>query len=222
MKNHLNASLNSKLQKVKDHLKSQQKVLEERKKEVEMLRGWDSVDRGQSDSHEQQSRSTSVQSHSRATGEPSHSTSPPKLHPHSDMASAVRPRSKRRTPSSKKRHASKLEAKHRQLLEEEGQAFKQHQTTASGNRKGVWPQDSKVPALLTIPPPDTKWYEDAEYTTGLEVTTPLEGVTNSGAHVMERKQRRRVKFEAEAIVLNAALEGELDLLKQCIKMVRDT
>jgi hypothetical protein len=108
---------------------------------------------------------------------------------------------------SKKRRASKFEAKHRQLLEEEGQAFRQHQTPPPGDGK----KGGVVPALLTIPTPDTKWYEDStSLPVRSEVTTP------SASKVVGS---RRVKFEAEAIVLNVALEGELDLLKECMRKV---
>ena len=36
----------------------------------------------------------------------------------------------------------------------------------------------------------------------------------------ERKGGARVRFAAQAVVLNAALEGELELLKQCVQEVR--
>ena len=36
----------------------------------------------------------------------------------------------------------------------------------------------------------------------------------------ERKGGTRVRFAAQAVVLNAALEGELELLKQCVQEVR--
>ena len=35
-----------------------------------------------------------------------------------------------------------------------------------------------------------------------------------------RKGGARVRFAAQAVVLNAALEGELELLKQCVQEVR--
>lgn len=209
MKNQLNSGLNSKLQKVKDHLKSQQRVLEERKKEIEILRGWDHVDSGhvlsashsQLESQQQQSNSHSTDAVTQPTTTPK-----PSFHP-SDAKIPAPPRSKRTTPSSKKRRANKFEAKHRKLLEEEGQVLKQHLVPEG---------KEKLPALLTIPPPDTKWYEDDEFTPkGSEDTTPL----GSEVTVAKEKAEKHVKFEAEAIVLNAALEGELDLLKECIKKV---
>ena len=211
MKNQLNSSLNSKLQKVKDHLKSQQKVLEERKKEIEMLRGWDHVDSGRvlSSSHGQP-HSRQKQSSSHSTGVTIQSTTPPKPRSHSSVARIpARPHSKRTTPSAKKRRASKFEAKHRQLLEEEGRVLKQHLVPEG---------KEKLPTLLTVPPPDTKWYEDDELTPkGSEVATAPLGPE---VVVTKDKTKKRVKFEAEAVVLNAALEGELDLLKECITKVR--
>lgn len=211
LKNQLNSSLTSKLQKVKDHLKSQQKVLEERKKEIEKLRGWDHVDNGesqQSTPHEHSHlNAASVQSHS--CGDRPHSAAP-KSHSHS--TSPMQPPSKRSTPSSssKKRRARKFEAKHRQLLVEEGQAFRQHQTkTSPGRKKG------DVPSLLSVPPPDSKWYEDPDPSTSSQWPVTPSRDTNPST-----RQKRHVRFTAEAIVLNAALEGELDLLKECMEKVR--
>ena len=157
MKNQLNTSLTSKLQKVKDHLKAQKKVLEESKREIERLKGWGEV------------------ANTRAASR--------------DMPPASTP-SKR---SSKKRHSSQFQAKHRQLMEEERQAFR-HQS------KGAW---SETPSLLIVPPEDKKWYEDSEW------NLPHK----------EGRRVKRVRFEAEAIVLNAALEGELELLKECTRKV---
>ena len=47
-----------------------------------------------------------------------------------------------------------------------------------------------------------------------------EGRKEGGRKGGERKRGVRVRFAAQAVVLNAALEGELELLKQCVQEVR--
>lgn len=199
-KNQLNASLNSKLHKLKDHLKTQQKILEDKRKEIERLRGWDSV-----------------QQEPNLTSESSPKFAQPRL---LSMSVQLPTPPKRATPTSSSRKR-KFEAKHRRQLKEEAQAFKQH--VGSAGVKSVVPSPgnqmplqmlspgnqmpspgNQMPALLSAPPPDTKWYEDtAMHAQAAEVTT-------SGS-------KKKVKFEAEAVVLNAALEGDLELLKECLK-----
>ena len=47
-----------------------------------------------------------------------------------------------------------------------------------------------------------------------------EGRKEGGRKGGERKRGVRVRFAPQAVVLNAALEGELELLKQCVQEVR--
>ena len=197
MKNQVNNGLNSKLQKVKDHLTMQQKVLENRKKEIEKLRGWDN-------NLDQKTDRTA-----------------PLTKPISADAARLMPTptpSKRNTPSSsRKRHANIIEAKSRQFVEEEGHTFKQ-QALQGGTGEGVWSQGEGTdgagePPILpsphtsgvSVPAPKPKWNREEG------------GVASSTAG--RSKKERRVRFDAEAIILNAALEGELDLLKGCIEKV---
>ena len=207
----MNHGLNSKLQKVKDHLKMQRKVLEERKREIETLRGWDAV------SHE----ATCQTSQTKTPSKPVFTFKPPGKSNAADSATLTpTPSSKRGTPSSsRKRHASIIEAKSRQLVEEEGHTFRQQQTKQQPLPvgKGTWHQDESTDGgaekspkphgtgLVGVPVPDAKWYEER-------------GVVLGGVGQAKR-EKRRVHFDAEAIILNAALEGELDLLKECIQKV---
>lgn len=200
MKNQLNITISSKLMKVKDHLTKQRSVLENKKKEVEKLRGWSMETHDASvrqaatfmnhAENKSQSHSKTKQAHSHEMSQFHSSPSPMSLH-------TVPGR--RATPSSsKKRHGSIIEAKSRQLVEEEGLAFRQHQIRQPSR------DANKKPNLLTVPPPDSKWYkETAEPSQRSEV----------------KKRSRRVEFDAEAIVLNAALEGELAIIKNCIRKV---
>ena len=47
-----------------------------------------------------------------------------------------------------------------------------------------------------------------------------EGRKEGGRKGGERKRGVRVRFAPQAVVLNSALEGELELLKQCVQEVR--
>ena len=156
----------------------QQKVLEDKKAEIEKLRGW-----GTDDTHAQVN--TAMESHSH-TSVPTHSSNS-----HSNLTQT--PQSlKRNTPSSsRKRHGNIIEAKSRQLVEEEGAAFRQTK------HEGVvaTPPSEHVLNIPEVPAMPTKGHDP-------------------------QKAKKNVHFEAEAIVLNVALEGELELLKECIKKVR--
>ena len=101
-------------------------------------------------------------------------------------------------------------------------------------------------SLLAIPKADTLWYKTMETPTdsrqkkaerdsgmsesgsescdggtdqGLEGDVAGEG-SREGRKGRGRKRGTRVRFAAQAVVLNAALEGELELLKQCVQEVR--
>lgn len=213
----------------------QRKVLEDKKKEIEKLRGWviephdntkqnddgqaSAVSEPKVQSHSHSSRSNS---HSSDVKSPSHSTTvEPRSHS-TALATPPHTPSKRSTPSSsKKRHASIIEAKNRQLVAEEGQALRQQQTKQLSrnkkledkNRKGVWSRGGgamRGGGLLSIPPPDSKWYEEEKEPSLDQLTSDKQAKT---------KRKKRVRFDAAAIVLNAALEGELELLKECIVKV---
>lgn len=176
-------------------------MLQEKKKEIERLRGWGSDSRAKPDTV------TNIESHSHSTD--AHYSD---MLSHSHSSNPVHTPLKRNTPSSsRKRHASIIEAKSRQLVEEEGLAFKQMKMPAEGVESEEGATPPPVSSLLHIPAPDRKWYEDTT-----EHATPQKGVglRNKG------RLKKSVHFDAEAIVLNAALEGELVLLKQCIGKVR--
>ena len=195
MKNQLNITLSSKLMKVKDHLTKQRSVLEDRKKQVEKLRGWDV------ETQDNSMRQAASSMNHMENASQSHSKDE-QAHEMSQFRSSPSPISKhtpgkRTTPSSsKKRHGSIIEAKSRQLVEEEGQAFRKHQIKKPSR------DTNEEPNLLTVPPPDSKWYKETAETS-----------QRSGV-------KKRVEFDAEAIVLNAALEGELSVIKDCIRKVR--
>ena len=96
-------------------------------------------------------------------------------------------------------------------------------------------------SLLAIPKADTLWYKAMETPTdsrqkkdsgmsesescdggmdeGLEGDIAGEG-SREGRKGRGQKGGARVRFTAQAVVLNAALEGELELLKQCVQEVR--
>lgn len=217
----------------------QRKVLEERKKEIEKLRGWgteshttksDTGTKVESHSHSLDGQSSNV-SHSHPGGAKSHSHSSdahsPGVPSQSHPSNAAQVPLKRSTPSSsRKRHANIIEAKNRQLVEEEGLAFRQQQMKQPGHRKkregvesvttptthgsiGVASEGATTtPPLLHIPPPDSKWYD----------TGPATPLKRAELHSKD-KVKKKVHFDAEAIVLNAALEGELELLKECTRKV---
>ena len=226
MKNQLNSGLNSKIQKLKDHLKTQRKVLEEKKREIEQLKGWNSESYDLS----------SVYNGSHVTKQKISKTKTPEKN--SSKVTNTSP-SKKSTPStSKKRHASILEAKNRQLVEEEGQVLKQHSkqpiAEKSIERKGVWPQEecdgedeegeggvtTDVARVLMVPSPDRNQYKETHSSVLQRTSEKLNPKNKSNIATRSAgKSKKEVRFEAEAIILNAALEGELGLLKDCVRKV---
>lgn len=219
----------------------QRKVLEDKKKEIEKLRGWgteshDTEIKPETESLEPefhprsykakpypipQSSAVHVKFNSRSN----------KINPHSHSANvtnSVPTPTKRITPSSsRKRHASIFEARTRQLVEEEGHAFKQQVRLPGPAQKGVWSQKDRYEdggvkkersELLgegrgssaggrRLPDLDRSRSQDSYDVT---ISQGRSEVKYSAA-----KTKKRVRFAAEAVVLNAALEGNLDLLKQC-------
>lgn len=176
-------------------------MLEDKKKEIEKLRGW-GVGPKQED-------------HTPSSGPHTNSTT---ITTTTEVTTPIHTPTKRSTPSSsRKRHASIIEAKSRQLVEEEGLAFRQQQLRSPDQDNGAGPQHEMATPTpgdsAGVQASDRKWYEDrnaAERGAG-------SGKSSRGAG----SGKRRVHFDAEGIVLNAALEGELDLLKECITKVRD-
>ena len=98
-------------------------------------------------------------------------------------------------------------------------------------------------SLLAIPKADTLWYKTMETPTDSRQkkverdsrmseseSESCDGGTDQGDVAGEgsregrkgrgQKGRARVRFAAQAVVLNAALEGELEVLKQCVQEVR--
>ena len=161
--------------------------------------------------------------------------------------------------TSRKRHASKFEAKTKQLVEEEGMSFRRMQSqhkqkvvdkispiATNQTKPGPETEDSEVfhstdldtyrksavhlhlegPDVLVIPTEDAKWYEsqnseDPSLEDSQKLTTSsLTSIpSNSGEQKSGSKGTKKVQFVKEALILNAALEGDLTLLKDCVKEV---
>ena len=129
--------------------------------------------------------------------------------------------------ASKKRHSTIFEVKTRQLVEEESKVFRKlhakqldfnendesetmQQSTNNGSSVGHQMEDNQWKSPSTID----------------HLPANRDG---SGAHAMKKALKRtrikstskkRVQFTEESIILNVALEGELDLLKECTRKVR--
>ena len=125
LRNRLNAAQNTKLENHKEMLSSKQQLLAEKQRELEQLK--------------RKQLLATKQGHVTLSGR--HVT-PPKSTPHKEPfppAGSTPPTISpdHRTPSStsKKRHSSIFEARHRQLREEEGLTFRESQARLHGDKK---------------------------------------------------------------------------------------
>lgn len=162
-------------------MKIQQKALEERKKQINKLKGLDTETTITSEQLPEEQRPSSGNAEMKDLNANSQAT-PTKIGVSSN--------------TSKKRHASKFEAKSRKLVEEEGQAFLQLKQPGSKDTKVYSREGSKEKECL-----------------------PLTNEKLPEAKPKRLTPKRKVRFEPEAIVLNVALEGNLELLKECMKKV---
>ncbi len=203
MKNKLNLVTKSKLEKLKDHLQIQRKVLEERGEERERVRGWGMESR---DAINTTSQGRGVESRDTITMATRETDTPSDIHQNKPQGRGEVPTPfqtppRKGTPS-KKRHARMLEARNRQLVEEEGEALKkQHKHPVN---KGLNRREEDHKGL------NRKIAKDE-----IELTK----FTSKGQGSMKVAVEKHVQFEAEAIVLNAALEGDTAVMKECIKKV---
>ncbi len=144
--------------------------------------------------------------------------------------------------TSKKRHTSKFEAKTKQLVEEEGISFRKmlsqmklEPVDTSSSRSSssqsslqtkheiedeAYPPSHNTdqsatielqaegPEVLLIPQEDKMWFMSDQ-------DVPSHSIISTG----KRNTSRKVHFAKEALILNAALEGEMNVLKDCIKEV---
>ena len=201
MKNQLNTRQNSKLQKLKDHLKMQRKVLEGKKKEIERLKRWGTESHDLNTPTQQpvskihQKNGSTINSIPKNTNEQI-----PLQRPPLKMGTAL---------TSKKRIFA---AKHRQWLEEEGQMFKQQLKLSQGQE--VW-SSKEGSGFSEAAQLDEKWYPDNVIINQHSLKSKQESLDADNTSTA----KKCVRFEARSVVLNAALEGELDLLKECIRKV---
>lgn len=197
----MNAGLTAKISKLEGHLKSQQTVLQDKKREINNLRILQATSRhskvpsdvryhGDKDIlKEQVKKKSATLEHSRTL----------------TLASA-----KKRS-ASLTRHGNMLEAKHRQLAEEEGHAFRRQQRHHGKKDLTKWAWSGDTATQTTT---ETMSFKD-------HTTKGLSKKSEDGVKMKEgrRKAKKKVQFVAEALVLSAALEGELELLMECVSKV---
>lgn len=222
-RNRLNASYTSKLKAQKETLAEKKSYLEQRQKELEELHRpapLTSTPKKKADNNAKDFASPVGQSQHSFTAE----KRDPKL-----------------SSTSKKRHMSKFEAKTKQLVEEEGISFRKMQSQMkfkpvdpslsrssssqssqakseiedeepnlppfSGIEQPAFDLHSAGPDVSIIPEEDKMWFMSGQEDIPLHSTG-------------KRSRSCKVHFAKEALILNAALEGEMDVLKDCIKEVK--
>ena len=273
MRNRLNAGQNSKMKAQKELLTEKRKLLAEKKQELERLRSQSESHMASHDHHVTPEKVSDTDKHTFTDKPPSPRTPPSSRKEH------------RSSSATKRRHSRIFEEKTRQLVEEEGQAFRKLQSQLKRGEtkkrldftlteeldkelfksrgltvytKSALDIQTEGPDVLRVPKEDSDWYlsppQDTRTTKEVEETDyggpefEHEGVSQGkelsqgklskdGGNVLpwkpklkvrgivknslasQHRPRRNVKFAADALLLDAALEGELELLKQCIEQV---
>lgn len=198
----MNVGLTAKISKLEVHLKNQQAMLEDKKQELKYLqtplchfakippdnRHYDKKEVLK----EQAKKKSSTLEHVRT----------------------LTPASAKRRSTSLKRNYDRMEAKHRQLAEEEGNTFRRQHHGNKRHIKLAWSSDSSNATNKTQSFKDPFPQALKEGVTVKE--RHEEGVTVKD---VKRKAKKMVRFVAEAVVLSAALDGELQLLQDCVSKV---
>lgn len=221
-RNRLNASYTSKLKVQKELLAEKKNYLEQRQKELEEL------NRAPLTSTPKKKEAvTDAKDFISSIGQSQHSFIVEKQDP-------------KLSTTSKKRHASKFEAKTKQLVEEEGISFRKmlsqmkfepvdpslsHSSSSqsslqtkseledevfnlppiSGIEQPAVDLQSEGPDVLIIPKEDKMWFMSDE------------DIPSHRKKISKQIKSHKVHFAKESLILNAALEGEMDVLKDCIK-----
>ena len=235
VRNRLNTTQTAKLEKQKERLREKQQLLSEKKKELEIRK---SQQQAWSGSHNLMSKS--LEKHS--------STSPSREFIIRHTPSSA---SGRREPvvssASKKRHSSIFEVKTRQLVEEESKVFRKLHA-----KRLDLDEDDENETMQQSTNDSSGTDHQMEEKQGRGNTSPLLTVNHlpadhlptdhcgSGPYAMKKTlkgtqtrstskrtqtgstSKRRVQFTEDSIILTVALEGELDLLKECTRKVRTT
>ena len=209
VRNRLNATQNIKLKTQKELLSEKQQLLAEKKKELEQIK----LRKQQAVSGDRHVKYKSPERH------PSNTQGREFTIRHTPLSASGR-REQAVSSASKKRHSSIFEVKTRQLVEEESQAFlKLHAQKLDFDE-----EDDENNNITTQQPPID--YQQVSSTPSRVDHLPT---NNSSTHIKKRGKTRtrltlkkQVQFTADSIILNAALEGELDMLKQCTRKVRKT
>lgn len=112
--------------------------------------------------------------------------------------------------------------------------YKADELASSAYSKSAVYLHTEGPDVLSIPKEEERWYINSQEIPSGDNASPAknamkghklgnlsasnQGPTTLDAH-KSRKKARKVCFAKEALILNAALEGELDVLKDCVKEV---
>ena len=215
VRNRLNANQNAKLKAQKEVLSAKQKLLAEKKQELEQRTRQQSLlddHRKTSDLHKSPDR------HSVLPGKDSDvKRTPPSASPRREQAVSS---------ASKKRHSSIFEVKTRQLVEEESQAFRKLHSRRldfdeiDGDEATTDPQSQQeLTDYKSADRVDKEWHISSSPPT----VERLSSDSRTQATKISKKPRptskstKHVQFTAESLILNAALEGELELLKECTR-----
>ena len=118
------------------------------------------------------------------------------------------------------RRGQTLMSKYRELIAEEGHAFKQQQQqlhqqqpqshSDQGLGRMAWPDTTARSMSESVPSRSGRgmaWFKDRR-------------AMSVGRRKGEGHGKRGVRFVPEAVVLNAALEGHLEMMKECVAKVR--
>ena len=123
-----------------------------------------------------------------------------------------------------KKHARILEAKNRQQEEEEGKALKKQgkEGLIKEEDRGLNRRGEEDKGLNRKEEKRSELTAKGQGSIKIEQRSELTFKGQGSLKVAGRGIKKNVHFEAEAIVLNAALEGELEVLKECIEKVSRT
>ena len=224
VRNRLNTTQTAKLEKQKERLREKQQLLSEKKQELEIRK---SQHQAWSGSHNLISKS--LEKH------PSASPSREFIIRHTpSSAHASRRREQVMSSASKKRHSSIFEVKTRQLVEEESKVFRKlhaKQLDFDENDESEAIQQSTNDSSSTDhQTEDEQWKSNTSPLTANHLPAdhlPCGSGTLALKKALKSTQtsstsKKQVQFTEESIILNVALEGELDLLKECTRKVRTT
>ena len=236
VRNRLNTSQNAKLKAQKQLLKEKQQLLAEKKKEVERLKA--------TNQHallaEAYTTKELHKSPERAQSSPGREFNIIRTPP----LSSVR-REQVMSSASKKRHSSIFEVKTRQLVEEESKAFRElyskkldfdeidEETTTEMKQSQADTMDTQSQAksptggiiiyhgtMYSSQIPHSLYTGDRVASDGGKPQAISKAALKTQSHRRQTHLPKRVHFTADSLILNAALEGDLNLLKKCTREVK--